>query len=246
MHIPWDFTPKTRSILTTNRCRPYGSVYSHFLQNVSRVWNAMPDCTKKGADRSPPQKLSSDAVKQSGDSRQFLSYLMEPVKNALVHLLARMSPAGSIMSNLLDIDAASLRYRFPRHQFLRIMQHSPCGEMPFDIQFSLQFCRNGLPVLTHAFNMELQRLDHIPFQLIQSPPGRYAGYICIRRSSRVVVCPVNIDYDLSHNKPPFYLQGGYFHPACFQMLFKINWSSVADGFSFTVTRPFLTGCLYCL
>lgn len=42
------------------------------------------------------------------------------------------------------------------------------------------------------------------------------------------------------------MQGGHFHPACFQMQFKINWSSVADGFSFTVTLPFLVGCLNCL
>lgn len=55
MHIPWNFTPKTRSILTTNHCRLYGSVYNHFLQNVSRVWNAMPDCTKKGRTEAHPR-----------------------------------------------------------------------------------------------------------------------------------------------------------------------------------------------
>ncbi len=42
------------------------------------------------------------------------------------------------------------------------------------------------------------------------------------------------------------MDGGYFHPACFQMLFNSSWLTVSLSFPFTVTFPFLLGCLNCL
>lgn len=55
MCIPRDFVPKNEVNYDENCCRLYGSVYRHFLQNVSRIWNAMPDCTKKGRTEARPR-----------------------------------------------------------------------------------------------------------------------------------------------------------------------------------------------
>lgn len=38
---------------------------------------------------------------------------------------------------------------------------------------------------------------------------------------------------------------GYFHPACFQILFKRNWFKTSLSCPLTVTFPDLSGCLNC-
>lgn len=125
------------------------------------------------------------------------------------------------MSELNFVDAGKFRQGCTINQPLGVMYQSSARKLKFKFYFALELYRNIVTVFPHTCDMQAKRVIHIVFKLFQCFRSHDTRNILIGGSSAIVPVPVDTNLYFSHNYS-FLWQGGYFHPACFQMLFNKN------------------------
>ena len=85
---------------------------------------------------------------------------------------------------------------------------------------------------------------HFRLQFLEGIGSHNARDTFVCRTCNKIVTIIHFDNNFARNLSVLFFldwQGDYFHPACFQMLFKFSCHIVSLSFPFTVTFPFFVG-----
>lgn len=154
---------------------------------------------KKAAPKDCLDNYFRKAVKQSGNSRQFLAYLLDAGQDALLHFWPRMPPPVGVMTELLQVYACLLRQGFTRYEVFRIMELCTCGHVVFYFYMTLKFRRKRFRIRHHPGHMGIKRITHIVTQLRKTLSCCDACYILICRCRSIIAsAPIYVNDNLSH------------------------------------------------